>query len=108
MNGYTIPGIPEMTEAMFGAIAATSCLIEPREWCLSAAEHAAGTAAVLIEAARGDTPAGDLLTEEVIERLADALKLTLEVCTGHGDADDYAAAKAELHRHVTRFLEGWA
>ena len=106
MNGYTIPGVPDMTEAMFGA--GDPPAPDPREWCLSAAEHAAGTASVLIEAGRGDSPAGDLLNEEVVERLADALKLTLEVTAGHGDADDYAAAKAELHGHVARFLEGWA
>lgn len=82
--------------------------INPREWCLSAAEHAATIAATLIEAARGETPAGDLLNEDAIERLADALKLALEVTAAHGDADDYAAARANLHGHVAGFLEGWA
>jgi hypothetical protein len=53
-------------------------------------------------------PFGDV---EVVESLADALKLSLEIETAEQDADghpDDAEMRNQLLGAVTRFLEGWA
>lgn len=77
---------------------------------LAAASQATEATAELIRFAREGTsfpgPFGDV---EVIEKLADALKLAIEAESVDPNAEAAASEdRAELHAAVARYLEGWA
>lgn len=80
---------------------------ERQSRALAAASQAAAAVPALLEyAANGASHPGPFGSEEVVELLADALKMTLEVeCAENGDCID--SDRNQLLGACTRYLEGW-
>ena len=74
--------------------------------CLAAAGQASEATARLIELGRHGIDADDIGRDETVEKLADALKMTIEASNDVGDP--YDSERNQLHGAIVKFLEGWA
>lgn len=79
---------------------------EQRALALAAASQAGEALPILIAFAReGESHPGPFGREEPIEKLADALKMSIELAADCGETD---SDRDELLCALVRFLEGWA
>ena len=77
-----------------------------RSLALAAASQAAEALPTLIRFSReGEDHPGPFGHDEPVEKLADALKMTIELAADCGEAD---SERDELLCALVRFLEGWA
>jgi len=79
---------------------------EKRSLALAAASQCAEALPILVSFSReGESHPGPFGHDEPIEKLADALKMTIELAALCGDTDP---DRDELLAALVRFLEGWA
>lgn len=79
---------------------------ERRDLALAAASQCGEALPVLIGFSReGESHPGPFGHEEPIEKLADALKMSIELAADCGETD---GDRDELLSALVRFLEGWA
>lgn len=74
--------------------------------CLAAAAQAVEAAQDLIELARHGAATGEIPARELVEKLADATRLSIEASTEL--LDPYDSERNQLHGALVKFLEGWA
>lgn len=79
---------------------------DKRFLALAAASAASAAAMSLIEMVRHGGEAQDLISEETVETLCDAAKMTLELVDGIERADSQGAN--QVLGALAKFLEGWA
>lgn len=83
----------------------TDGLSETGSLALAAAHQAAIGAAELLRFVSDGHGGSDVFEEEAIEKLADAVKMALEVQAAFASLD---AERGQLHAALCRYLEGWA
>jgi hypothetical protein len=83
-------------------------LLALRELAIAGADQASiGASGLLTYVKEGDCSLQSAFPEETIEKLADALKIALEIDL-HLYGDDPDGMKGQLLAAHVRFLEGWA